>query len=69
MDKKKEVKPEVNQRWTPELEQLLAEWAEKASCFRWLHSRSEKSYRIKNYSFTILLILQWIHLFHKKKRN
>ena len=57
MDKKKEVKPEVNQRWTPELEQLLAEWAEKASCFRWLHSRSEKSYRIKNYSFTIPVII------------
>ena len=57
MDKKKEVKPDTNQRWTPELEQLLAEWAEKASCFRWLHSRSEKSYRIKNYSFTIPVII------------
>lgn len=57
MDKKKEVKPDTKQRWTPELEQLLAEWAEKASCFRWLHSRSEKSYRIKNYSFTIPVII------------
>ena len=57
MDKKKEVKPEAKQRWTSELEQLLAEWAEKASCFRWLHSRSEKSYRIKNYSFTIPVII------------
>ena len=46
--KKQDKKVEADQRWTPELEELLSEWAEKASCFRWLHSRSEKSYRIKN---------------------
>ena len=55
--KNKDKKVETDQRWTPELEELLSEWAEKASCFRWLHSRSEKSYRIKNYSFTIPVII------------
>ena len=36
-----------------EQENLLAEWSEKASAYRWLHSRSEKRYRCRNYSFTI----------------
>ena len=52
-DKKKEdIFP-----WTKEQEYLLAEWAEKAMCYRWLHGRSEKSYRIKNYTFTIPVII------------
>ena len=55
--RKKDDKKEVPQIWTSELEELLAEWSEKASCFRWLHSRSEKSYRFRNYSFTIPVIL------------
>jgi len=43
--------------WTREQEELLAEWAEKSMCYRWLHGRSEKSYRFKNYSFTIPVII------------
>ena len=35
-------------KWTSEQEELLAEWAEKAKCYRWLHSRSEKKYRSIN---------------------
>ena len=31
------IKKEV--KWTSEQEELLAEWAEKAKCYRWLHSR------------------------------
>ena len=41
--KKKEVK--LENVWTDECEELLAEWSEKASCYRWLHGRSEKNYR------------------------
>jgi len=44
-------------RWTPEQEGLLAEWAEKAACYRWLHTKSEKQYRCRNYSFTIPVII------------
>ena len=51
---KKKVKPQV---WTKEQENLLAEWSEKASAYRWLHSRSEKRYRCRNYSFTIPVII------------
>ena len=54
-DKKSKQNP--LQKWTPSQENLLAEWSEKATCFRWLHSRSEKSYRFKNYSFTIPVII------------
>ena len=44
-------------KWTIEQEELLAEWAEKAKCYRWLHSRSEKKYRSRNYAFTIPVII------------
>ena len=26
--------------WTAEHEQILVEWADKAMCYRWLHSKS-----------------------------
>lgn len=48
---------ELHSKWTREQEFLLAEWAEKASCYRWLHGRAEKKYRKANYSFTIPVII------------
>lgn len=58
MDKKKEEKKKpVSQVWTKEQEQLLAEWSEKASGYRWLHSCCEKNYRCRNYTFTIPVII------------
>jgi hypothetical protein len=53
---KKKLDTEI-QKWTPEQEELLAEWSEKATCYRWLHSRSEKRYRCRNYTFTIPVII------------
>ena len=44
-------------KWTREQEALLAEWAEKASCYRWLHGRAEKKYRRSNYAYTIPVII------------
>jgi len=57
--KKTDNKPKDTsiQKWSSPQEQLLAEWSEKATCFRWLHSRSEKAYRFRNYSFTIPVII------------
>ena len=43
--------------WTSEQENLLASWSERASGYRWLHSRSEKLYRKRNYAFTIPVII------------
>ena len=30
--------------WTKEQEHLMAQWADVASCYRWLHDRAEKKY-------------------------
>ena len=43
--------------WNNECEELLAEWSEKASCYRWLHGRCEKSYRTWYYCFSIPVII------------
>ena len=49
--------PEEYEPWTSQEEVLLAEWADKATCYKWLHSRSEKLYRRMNYIFTIPVII------------
>ena len=59
----KKEKPFV--AWTREQEELLAEWSEKATCYRWLHSRSEKRYRGFNYTFTIPVIILSLGSFSK----
>jgi len=43
--------------WTQEVEALLAQWSEKASCWRWLYGRAEKKYRYKYYMFSIPVII------------
>jgi hypothetical protein len=43
--------------WSSECEKLLSEWSEKASCFRWLHSRCEIKYRRRYYLFSIPVIV------------
>tara|TARA_R100001443_G_scaffold78102_2_gene85478 strand:- start:317 stop:964 length:648 start_codon:yes stop_codon:yes gene_type:complete len=48
---------EVLEVWSPECEKLLAEWSEKGSCYRWLHTRSEKKYRTRYYCFSIPVII------------
>ena len=39
--------------WNIECERILAEWSERASCYRWLHGRCEKRYRSWYYCFSI----------------
>jgi hypothetical protein len=43
--------------WTEEHEHVLVEWADKAMCYRWLHSRSNLSYSNLNALFTIPVII------------
>lgn len=43
--------------WSEECEELLAEWSEKAACYRWLHGRCEKKYKRKYYRFSIPVII------------
>ena len=57
METKKNQINEDENIWTEECEELLAEWSEKASCYRWLHGRCEKSYRHWYYCFSIPVII------------
>ncbi len=49
--------PEQLETWSPEVERLLSEWSEKASCYRWLYNSSEKKYRKRYYCFSIPVII------------
>lgn len=43
--------------WTIEHEDILIEWADKAMCYRWLHSRSNSLYSNLNAWYTIPVIV------------
>lgn len=43
--------------WTVEHERILVEWADKAMCYRWLHSRSHAMYSSLNAWYTIPVII------------
>lgn len=43
--------------WTKQLEGLVAEWADKASCYQWMHQKTEEQYSRANYYFTIPVII------------
>jgi hypothetical protein len=46
-----------NIEWTTEHELILVEWADKAMCYRWLHSRSNALYSSLNAWYTIPVIV------------
>ena len=43
--------------WTAEHEQILVEWADKAMCYRWLHSKANALYSYLNTWYTIPVIV------------
>ena len=43
--------------WTPEHEGILIEWADKAMCYRWLHSKANSMYASLNAWYTIPVII------------
>ena len=43
--------------WQSEHENILADWADKAMCFRWLHNRSNQKFNKLNTIFTIPVII------------
>lgn len=43
--------------WTPEHEEILIEWADKAMCYRWLHSKANSMYSTLNAWYTIPVIV------------
>jgi len=44
-------------KWTGQHEKILAEWADKAMCYRWMHSKSENKYSYLSKLFTIPVII------------
>lgn len=44
-------------KWTPEHEKILVEWADKAMCYRWLHSKANGMYSRLNAWYTIPVIV------------
>lgn len=46
-----------NYEWSVEHEHILAEWADKAMCYRWLHTRSNSLYSNLNAWYTIPCII------------
>ena len=46
-----------NYEWSVEHEHILAEWADKAMCYRWLHTRSNALYSNLNAWYTIPCII------------
>ena len=49
--------PSVQYEWTCEHEQILIEWADKAMCYRWLHSKANGMYSSLNAWYTIPVII------------
>jgi len=49
--------PENIEDWSPECEELLADWSEIATCYSWLHGYSQRKYRKKYHSLQIPIIV------------
>lgn len=49
--------PQVHVDWTPDHERILIEWADKAMCYRWLHSKAHQEFAKANAWFTIPVII------------
>ena len=46
-----------NIEWTPQHEKILIDWADKATCYKWLHEKSTREYESKNRWYTIPVII------------
>jgi hypothetical protein len=53
----KEKKKKPNNGWNQSLEILIAEWADKANCYRWMHDKSASKYHTSNLWLTFPVIL------------
>lgn len=43
--------------WTSELEDLMADWADKAACYRWMHEQTSRIYGSRDRMITIPVII------------
>jgi len=47
----------IHFEWTTDHEDILIDWADKAMCYNWLHTRAHAMYSKLNYSYTIPVII------------
>jgi len=50
-------KKNITSKWEQEEEVLLKDWAEKAMCYKWLHTKANKKYSVINMKVTIPVII------------
>jgi hypothetical protein len=51
------AKKKFQNGWTREIEKLMAEWADKAICYRWMHEKTERSFHTKDMAFMFPVII------------
>jgi hypothetical protein len=51
------IKKKFNNGWTREIEVLMAEWADKAVCYRWMHEKTERIFYRADMSFMFPVII------------
>ena len=51
------VKKKFLNGWTSELEDLMADWADKSACYRWMHDKTSKIYLVRDRYFNIPVII------------
>lgn len=51
------LKKKFQNGWTREIENLMAEWADKAVCYRWMHERTERVFSRKDMGFMFPVII------------
>ena len=59
MSETNQTQPPVDNRdyWKSEEEKIIKQWADKAQCYQWMHSRCREIYQRKNALFTIPVII------------
>jgi hypothetical protein len=56
-DSQEETKKKFLNGWTAELEDLMADWADKAACYRWMHERTSRLFGGRDRMITIPVII------------
>jgi hypothetical protein len=49
--------PVSHVEWTPQHEKILIDWADKATCYKWLHEKATTEYESKKRWYTIPVII------------
>lgn len=51
------VKKKFHNGWTKELETMIADWADKAACYRWMHEETSRRFSGRDRSLTLPVII------------